>query len=83
MMETDMNKSLVALALSFGLVGFAARAQTAVSDTDGNGTFSIEELSAAYPNMNAAQFAQVDVDGNGSVDADELQAARENGVLAN
>lgn len=83
MMETDMNKSLVALALSFGLVGFAAQAQTAVSDTDGNGTFSIEELSAAYPNMNAAQFAQVDVDGNGSVDADELQAARENGVLAN
>jgi len=78
-----MNKSLVALALTLGLAGFAAQAQTAVSDTDGNGTFSIEELSAAYPDMDAALFAKIDVDGNGAVDADELQAARENGLLPN
>lgn len=78
-----MNKSLIAFALTFGLAAFAAQAQTAVSDTDGNGTFSIEELTAAYPNMTEALFKQIDVDGNGSVDADELQAARENGILAN
>ncbi|MFO1176801.1 MAG: EF-hand domain-containing protein [Paracoccaceae bacterium] len=78
-----MNRTLIALALTFGMAAFAAHAQTAVSDTDGNGTFSIEELTAAYPKMTPALFKQVDADGNGQVDADELQAARENGLLAN
>lgn len=78
-----MTKSLIALALTFGLAAFGAQAQTAVSDTDGNGTYSIEELTAAYPDMNGGLFAQVDVNGDGAVDADELQAARENGLIAN
>lgn len=76
-----MNKPLLALALTFTVAGFAAQAQTTVSDTDGNGVYSIEELTAAYPDMTAALFKQIDVDGNGSVDADELQAARESGVI--
>ena len=54
-----------------------------MTDTDGNGTYSLEELTAAYPKMTAALFAQIDVDHNGQVDADELQAARENGLLSN
>jgi hypothetical protein len=81
-MEIRMTKSLLALALTLGLTGFAAHAQTTVSDTDGNGVFSIEELTAAYPDMNAGLFGQIDVDGSGAVDADELQAARENGLIA-
>lgn len=76
-----MNKTVCALALTFGLVGFAANAQTTVSDTDGNGVFSMEELKAAYPDLTADQFQQMDVDGSGAIDADELQAARENGVI--
>ena len=77
-----MNKSLIALALTFGLVGFAANAQTVVTDTDGNGVFSIEELTAAYPDMTPDLYKQIDVDGSGAVDADELQAAREAGLIA-
>ncbi len=77
-----MTKSMLALALTFGVIGFAAQAQTVVTDTDGNGTYSIEELTAAYPDMSAATFTTMDVDGSGAVDADELQAARENGVIA-
>lgn len=77
-----MNKMALALALTLGLAGLAANAQTVVSDTDGNGTFSIEEMTAAYPEMSAGLFSQIDVDGSGQVDADELQAARENGLIA-
>ena len=77
-----MNKTLIALAVTFAATGFAASAQTAVSDTDGNGVYSIEELTAAYPDMNAGIFGQMDVDGSGAVDADELQAAREGGLIA-
>jgi len=74
-----MMKKIAALTLALALSGFAAQAQ--VSDTDGNGTFSLEELKAAYPDMDAGLFARIDQDGSGQVDADELQAARENGVI--
>ncbi len=77
-----MNKSLLALALTFGLAGFAANAQTVVTDTYGKGVFSIEELTAAYPDMTPDLYKQIDVDGSGAVDADELQAAREAGLIA-
>ncbi|MDW4547932.1 EF-hand domain-containing protein [Defluviimonas sp. D31] len=60
----------------------AANAQTVVTDTDGNGSFSIEELTAAYPDMTAEVFASIDANGDGAVDADELAAARESGIIA-
>lgn len=72
-------KTLTAFSLAFALVGFAAAAQ--VSDTDGNGTYSIEELGAAYPGIDGATFGQIDQDGSGQVDADELQAAIEAGLI--
>lgn len=75
-----MNKFVVALGLSLALMSGAAMAQT-VTDTDGNGVYSIEELKAAYPAVDAAAFAAIDVNGDGSVDADELQAAIEGGKL--
>jgi len=78
-----MNKIGYAFALGLGLAAFSAQAQTVVSDTDGNGVYSIEEMTAAYPEINADLFAQIDVDGNGAIDADELQAAREAGTIAN
>lgn len=76
-----MKKSVLALALVFAAAAAAANAQTTVSDTDGNGVYSIEEMTAAYPDMTASLFKQIDVDGSGSVDADELQAARETGQI--
>ena len=77
-----MNKMLAALSIALGLVAFGAHAQTVVTDTDGNGTFSIEEMKAAYPDITDALFKTLDVDASGQIDADELQAGRENGGIA-
>jgi Ca2+-binding EF-hand superfamily protein len=77
-----MTKTLTALTIALGLAATGALAQTVVSDTDGNGTFSIEEMRAAYPNLSDADFAAMDVDGSGQLDHDELQAGREAGLIA-
>ncbi|MCB2094915.1 MAG: EF-hand domain-containing protein [Rhodobacteraceae bacterium] len=76
-----MNKLVMALGGFVALAAFQANAQTVVTDTDGNGTYSIEEMTAAYPDLNAETFATIDANGDGAVDADELQAAIENGTL--
>jgi Ca2+-binding EF-hand superfamily protein len=73
---------LTVIALALGLTAGAALAQTVVTDTDGNGTYSMEEMKAAYPDLTDAQFKALDVDGNGQIDADELQAGREAGAIA-
>jgi len=77
-----MTKTLTAVLTVLSLAAGAAHAQTVVTDTDGNGTWSIEEMTAAYPDMTADLFQQIDVNGDGQIDADELQAAREQGLLA-
>lgn len=77
-----MKKLVLALGALIAFGAATAQAQTVVSDTDGNGTYSFEELKAAYPDLNQATFSSVDVNGDGEVDADELQAAREAGALA-
>lgn len=79
----DVMKTLaLTLGALIALGAAAAQAQTVVSDTDGNGTYSFEELKAAYADLTQATFGSVDVNGDGQVDADELQAARESGTLA-
>lgn len=75
-----MKKYIVAIA-ALGFAG-AAFAQE-VTDTDGDGAFSMEELMAAYPSLTPEVFATVDANGDGSVDADELKAAQDAGTLAN
>lgn len=77
-----MKKTLTVIALALGFAATAASAQTVVTDTDGNGTYSIEEMTAAYPDMTPELFGQIDVDASGEIDADELQAAREGGLIA-
>ncbi|MGB7268876.1 MAG: EF-hand domain-containing protein [Albidovulum sp.] len=73
------------LALAFAAItsfaAVAAQAQTAVSDTDGNGTYSMEEVQAAYPALTAEAFTAIDVNADGTLDADELAAAIEAGAL--
>lgn len=78
-----MKHLTLVLGTALALVAGAANAQTKVSDTDGNGTFSIEEMTAAYADMTPALFAEIDVNSDGQVDADELQAAKEAGKLPN
>ncbi len=75
-----MKKFVIAIVLT-GFAG-AAVAQD-VEDTDGSGTYSMEELMVAYPSLTAEVYAVVDANGDGTVDADELAAAQASGVLAN
>lgn len=76
-----MKKFALTLA-ALAALSAPALAQTEVADADGDGVYSLAELSAAYPDLDEATFATIDVDGDGFVDADELQAAREAGTLA-
>lgn len=58
----------------------AALAQD-LADTDGDGYFSVAELTAGYPELTMELFAVIDANGDGAVDPDELAAAREAGLL--
>ena len=71
--------SIVIIA-AMGTAG-AAIAQTQVSDTDGDGVFSMEELQAAIPDMTEGLFALVDADGDGVVSAEELASAEAAGTI--
>ena len=76
-----MKKFVLALG-AIAAFAAAANAQTVVTDTDGNGTYSMEEMTAAYPDMTEEVFASVDANADGAVDADELAAAQEAGTIA-
>lgn len=69
----------ITLAALFGLGAAAAMAQ--VVDEDGNGTFSMEEMQAAYPDLTEETFAEIDSNADGAIDADELAAAEAAGLL--
>jgi len=53
----------------------------AVADTDGNGTFSMEELQVAFPDLSEEVFAEIDTSADGEVDTAELEAALGAGLL--
>lgn len=76
-----MKKLVLALATISSFAAVQANAQTVVTDTDGNGTYSMEELKAAYPDLTEETFTAVDANADGAVDADELKAAIEAGTL--
>ncbi len=73
-------KSVVTVLAALGLTTTVAFAQE-VQDTDGSGTYSLEELQAAYPDLTEDGFALIDANGDGVVDADELAAAQAAGTL--
>lgn len=77
-----MNKMVLTLAAAAAFFAVQAQAETMVEDTDGNGAYSMEELSAAYEGLTEEQFATIDADANGEVSAEELAAAVEAGVIA-
>ena len=60
----------------------AAQALTAEQDVDGNGTYSMEELQAAFPELSAEAFAQIDANADGEADMAELEAAQKAGLLS-
>ncbi|TNF20424.1 MAG: EF-hand domain-containing protein [Rhodobacteraceae bacterium] len=76
-----MTTKAITFAALLGLAAGPLLAQTMVEDTDGSGGYSIEELTAAYPDLTAEGFAEIDADGDGEVSEDELAAARDAGLL--
>lgn len=52
-----------------------------VADTDGDGSYSLEELQVVYPDLTAEAFAVLDIDMNGVLSAEELAAAQDAGTL--
>ena len=79
--EYIMKNAFVAFGTIFALSAGLAHAQVAVEDTDGNGSYSMEELMVAYPDLTADVFAEVDADSDAAVTVEELTAAQDAQIL--
>ena len=75
----EMKKSFIVLS-AVALLASPALAATP-EDSDGNGTYSMEEMVAANPELTEEQFADMDTNGDGAIDAEELQAAIDGGMI--
>ena len=71
------------IVVTIGAISLAATTAFAqeVTDTDGNGTYSLEELQAVYADLTEEAYVALDVNGDGTIDAEELQAAVDAGTL--
>ena len=80
-----MKRISLLLAAVVGLGAVAAYAQDAaapeIADTDGNGTWSVDELRVAYPDLTDEGFVSIDANADGAVDQAELAAALADGLL--
>lgn len=72
---------LLAAVLGFGAVSVLAQEAPEISDTDGNGTWSVDELRVAYPELTDEGFVSIDANADGAVDQAELAAALAEGML--
>ena len=74
--------SLIMAALMLG-TATATPAQTLpeIVDTDGNGSWSMTELQAVWPDLTDQTFLTVDANADGSADAAEVTKALADGVL--
>ncbi len=80
--DYEMTKTLLSISAILGLSAAPLMAETMIDDTDSSGTYSMEEMQVAYPDLTEEQFAEVDTDESGDVTPEELTAALEAGVLA-
>lgn len=78
----EMKNVVLALSAAVALTAVQAHAEVTVTDTDGNGTYSMEELVAAYPDLTEETFKAIDANADGAVDAEELAAAVAAGTIA-
>jgi hypothetical protein len=76
-----MNKFVLSLAAMFAFGVAQADAQTMVTDTDGDGVYSMEEMKAAFPDLTEDAFTAADTNEDGKLDAAELKAAQEAGTI--
>jgi hypothetical protein len=73
--------ALVLVPLVLAGAAFAQATLPDVPDTDGNGTWSLVELQAVWPDLTEEALGAIDSGADGSVDATELQAALDGGVI--
>ena len=74
----------IAVLIGMGLMANAAIAAgegVTEIDTNGDGLMTIDEIQAAYPDMDAETFSQIDANGDGAVDDAEMVAAQEQGLM--
>ena len=76
-----MKKIVLTMCAISVLSAVQASAAIMIEDTDGNGTYSYEEMVAAVPDLTVDQFVVIDEDESGEVDAEELAAATEEGLI--
>ncbi|MFY0596137.1 MAG: EF-hand domain-containing protein [Cognatishimia sp.] len=74
----------LALFATLTIMGLAttAIADILIEDTDGNGTFSLAEMQAVYPELSEERFVTIDTDESGELSEDELKAAMDAELLA-
>jgi hypothetical protein len=70
-----MTRLMIALGMVAGMAAVPALAQDLPTDADGNGTWSMEELQATYPNLSEEVFAAMDTSADGQIDTAEFEAA--------
>ncbi|MBL6427486.1 MULTISPECIES: EF-hand domain-containing protein [Maritimibacter] len=69
----------IAATLTIGSVAIAQDVK--VVDIDADGVISVEELMAAYDDVNEDIFTASDTNGDGVLDMDELASAQEDGLI--
>lgn len=76
-----MKAFVVAFGVASAFALVHANAQGMVSDTDGDGVFSMEELRAAFPTLTEKNFVASDTNADGAIDMKELAAAVSSGKI--
>ncbi|MEC7762780.1 MAG: hypothetical protein VX874_12820 [Pseudomonadota bacterium] len=69
----------IAATLTIGSVAIAQDVQ--MIDTDGDGLITVEELMAAFDNVNEDIFTASDTNQDGVLDMEELASAQEDGLI--
>ena len=74
--------SLKLLLAALLLLPVAAYAEVMIEDADGDGLYSVEEVTTAYPSVTPELFVEMDANEDGALDAEELAAAVAAGLIA-
>lgn len=68
--------------LLFGVLALSATSVLAApTDSDGNGSYSMEEMAEAYPDLTEEEFADMDANEDGEIDEVELADAIDAGMI--
>jgi len=76
-----MTKMAMTFAAVLALAVGAAQARTTVTDTEGNGLFSVKDLVLAFPDLTPALFTAAAADADDVLSVDELKSAQTAGTI--